>query len=128
MLPDRLYHYLQRPGSIMNNKNLERNREILSAFDDILGWYRREGLAEEYRQELCALTVQHVLLAASVRIARIDPKSPLLRTMREYTDKAFPDWTGNPYLKKLPKLKALALYLVRARQYRVLSLLLKLKG
>lgn len=128
VLPDRLYLYLQRQGSIMNNRNLERNREILAAFDDILQWYRDQGLAGEYEQELCALTVQHVLLAASVRIVRVDRKCELLKTLRDYTDRAFPNWKDNPYLKKLPKSKAVALWLIRNRKFGLLSMLLKLKG
>ena len=38
-LPGAYYHYLQREGSAMNNKNCARNVEILYAFDDILGWF-----------------------------------------------------------------------------------------
>lgn len=128
VLPQRLYRYLQRPGSIMSNQNLDRNREILEAFDDLLGWYRARDLAEEYRNELCALTVEHVLLAASVRVARADVKHPLLKDFRDYTDAAFPEWPANPYLKTLPKAKALALRLVRGRHYGLLALLFRLKG
>lgn len=128
VLPERLYRYLQRPGSIMSNQNLDRNREILEAFDDILDWFRRQGLFERYRRELCELTVEHVLLAASVRVARVDPKHPLLREFRAYTDTAFPDWAAEPYLKRLSKPKTLALTLIRGDHYRVLSLLFRLKG
>ena len=48
-LPGAYYHYLQREGSAMNNKNCARNVEILYAFDDILGWFGEHGLREAYR-------------------------------------------------------------------------------
>ena len=128
VLPDHLYAYLERPGSIMNNAKLARNQEILDALDDILSWYRERDLASAYASELEALTVNHVLLAASVRVARADPKHPLLAAFREYTDRNYPDWPANPYLKQLPKLKALALRLIRGRHFRLLSLLFRLKG
>ena len=128
VLPDSFYYYLSRPDSIMNNKKLGRNREIIDAMDDILGWFRAEGLYETYRDELCALTVQHVLLAGSVRVARIDSKSGLLEEFYSYTEKAFPDWKDNPYSKRLPKLKRLALSLVRRRRYGLLAFLFKLKN
>ncbi len=128
VLPDRFYHYLQRQGSIMSNQNLDRNREILEAFEDILGWYRENGLLPQFQKELTALTVEHVLLAASVRVARVDPRHPLLPELRAYTDKTFPDWTSNPYLRELSKPKALVLRLIRGRQYKLLSLLFRLKG
>ena len=128
VLPNRLYCYLQRPGSIMSSHNLERNREIMDAFDDILAWYRAQGLQERFSQELCALTVEHVLLAASVRVARVDPRHPLLEAFRAYTDKAFPDWPANSALRTLSMPKRLALRLIRGRHYKLLSLLFRLKG
>ncbi len=128
ILPDSFYYYLSRPGSIMNNSKLDRNREIFLAMDDILEWFRKTGRFERYREELCALTVQHVLLAASVRVARQDPKHPLLAEFRAYTDKAFPDWKQNSYNSKLPRMKRLALWLVDRRQYRLIRTLFNLKG
>lgn len=127
-LPDCLYYYLDRPGSIMNSSQLPRNRDIMPAFDDILGWFRERKLFDRYRDELCALTVQHVLLAASVRVSRIDSRSGVLRELYAYTENAFPDWPDNPYSKRLPRLKRLALSLVRHRRYRLLAFLFKLKG
>ena len=128
VLPDHLYNYLSRPGSIMNAKNLERNREILEAMDDILDWYQREDLFEDYRDELCAMTVENVLLAAAVRVARADPKSPILAEFAAYTSKAFPDWKQNPYRKRLTRAKRLALNLVEHRQYWLVKKLFALKG
>ena len=127
-LPDCLYYYLDRPGSIMNSSQLPRNRDIMTAFDDILDWFRKNHLFDQYKDELCALTVQHVLLAASVRVSRIDCRSEVLQELYAYTEKAFPDWADNPYSKQLPRLKRVALSLVRRRRYRLLAFLFKLKG
>lgn len=127
-LPDCLYYYLDRPGSIMNSSQLPRNRDIMTAFDDILDWFRKNHLFDQYKNELCALTVQHVLLAASVRVSRIDCRSEVLQELYAYTEKAFPDWADNPYSKRLPRLKRVALSLVRRRRYRLLAFLFKLKG
>lgn len=128
VLPEHLYDYLNRPGSIMNSANLSRNREILDAMEDILSWYRENNLYAQYESELCAMTVQHVLLAASVRVARADPKSPLLAEFAAYTRERFPAWKQNKYLPRLPRLKRLALRLVERRQYGLLRLLFRLKG
>ncbi|UKI27638.1 MAG: hypothetical protein L6V91_03325 [Bacilli bacterium] len=35
-----LYDYLLRQGSTMNNSNVQRNLEILDAFDDILSYIK----------------------------------------------------------------------------------------
>ena len=128
VLPEPLYYYLSRPGSIMNNKNLGRNTEIMLAIEDIIDWYRTHGMYETFYDELCALTIQHVLLAASVRVARIDPKSEILDELARFTAERFPDWKKNPYSKTLPRLKRLALYLVAHRRYGLIRTLFKLKG
>ena len=127
-LPDPLYYYLDRPGSIMNSSQLPRNRDILPAFSDILDWFRAQGLFERYYNELGALTIQHVFLAASVRVARIDPKSEILKELADYTKASFPDWKKNPYNKELSGLKRLALWLVDHRRYRLIRTLFNLKG
>ena len=127
-LPDHLYYYLDRPGSIMNSSELPKNRDIVPAFTDILDWYEKEGLTKTYYDELCALTVQHVLLAASVRVARIDPSSDLLEEFASFTAERFPDWKQNPYTKTLPPRKRLALWLVEHRRYRLIRTLFNLKG
>lgn len=122
------YNYLQRSGSIMNSANLSRNREIIDAFEDILGWYNHNGLFDEYRQELEYLTLFHLYLTASVRVARADPGHPLLKELRAYMKGRFPDYRGNPYLARLGRSKKLALWLTEHRLYGLIKLAFKLKG
>lgn len=122
------YNYLQRQGSTMNNTTLGRNREIIDAFDDILGWYAGHGLFDEYRHELEHLTLLHIYLAASVRVARADPKHPLLKEFAAYVKERFPDYRENPYTAQLSRSKQLALRLIEHRLYGLLKLAFKLKG
>lgn len=122
------YNYLQRQGSIMNSANLERNREILDAFDDLLPWFRKEGLFEAYRRELEYLAVFHVYLTAGVRVALADRKSSLLRELAAYVEERFPGWRQNPYLPKLGGKRRLLVSLLEKKWYWAVSLLFKLKG
>ncbi len=126
-LPGAYYHYLQREGSAMNNKNCARNVEILYAFDDILGWFGEHGLREAYRDELTFLAISHLLIAASVRVARIDCKSELLGQFRDYMEKNFPDFRENRYLPRLDRNKRLVYRLLLKRRYRVVRLLFRVK-
>lgn len=122
------YNYLQRAGSIMNNVNLQRNREIIEAFEDMLGWYGEQGLMDKYQAELEYLTVFHVFLTASVRVARIDRKSPLLGEFARFTQGRFPNWRENRYLPGLGGKRRLLLWLLEKRMYGAVSLLFKIKG
>ena len=127
-LPDALYVYLQRPGSIMRSGNVLRSREIIDAFEDILEWFGSHGLRQSYEKELCRLAVDHVLLAATVRVARVDPHSGLLRDFSNYMRANFPNYRQNPYLENLSRSHKLLLKLIEGGRYGLIALLFRLKG
>ena len=126
-LPGAYYHYLQREGSAMNNKNVTRNAEILQAYDDILGWYGAHGFWEARRAELTFQAVQHILLAATVRVLLIDRKSPLVGEFRAYMERNFPDFRENRYLPLLDKNKRLVYRLLLKRRYRTVRMIFRVK-
>ena len=126
-IPDVFYYYVERESSIMHTPNVERNAEILEAFDDLLGWFRENGLFERYYNELSRLAVDHVLLAASVRVACIDPASELLGQFSDYVNTQFPDWRGNPYLQQLPRRHRLLVPLLLKKHYGTVRALFRLK-
>ena len=121
------YNYLNRAGSITKNQNADRNREILLAFEDLLGYFREKGLFEKYREELCYLTLFHVFLAASSRVLQVDPKHPLLGEFSAYLKAQFPGYRQCKYLSRLSRSQRLLLALLERRQYRAAALLFKLK-
>lgn len=127
-VPRPFYHYVVRQGSITRNARADRNREILEAFDDLLAFYREKGLYARCYPELCRLAVDHILLAASVRVLMIDRKSPLLREFADYMQRNFPDYRSNPYLGELSRPRKLALALLEKRRYGILYLLFRVKG
>lgn len=122
------YNYLQRPGSITNNINVERNVEILDAFEDILAWFRQEGLFETYQDELCCLTVSHVLIAASVRVIRIDRKHRLIGRFSAYVKEQFPNYRSAKSLSRLTKNQKIILSLLEKKLYWAVALIFKVKG
>jgi len=124
---DVFYYYVVREGSITRNPNVKRNAEILDAFDDLLGWYRSNGLFEQYYNELSRLTVDHVLLAASVRVLRVDPENELLGQFQDYVQQQFPDYLENPYLQTLSRSHKLILRLLRQHKYRTVRTLFAVK-
>ncbi len=127
-LDDLCYNYLLRAGSITKNLNADRNAEILEAFDDILGYFREQKKFEEYRDELCYLTLFHAYLTASVRVLRIDRRHPLLPRFAAYLRERFPDYRKNKYLYKLGRKRKLLLALLEHRQYGLIDLLFRMKG
>lgn len=126
-LPRTYYHYLQREGSAMNNKNVRRNAEILAAFDDIREWFAAHGLSERFQKELTFLAVQHLLLAATVRVLLIDRKAPLVNEFRDYMETHFSDYRSNPYLPLLDRNKRLIYRLLLKKRYRAVLLIFGIK-
>lgn len=120
-IPDRLYLYLQRPGSIMRSTNVDRNREIIDAFQDLLTWFREQGLWETFREPLCRLCVDHLYIAASVRVLRADPRHRLLAEFQSYLQENFPNYQENPLLSQLSFPHKLALRLLDRKHYRLLK-------
>ena len=112
----------------MRSSNVKRSREILDAFDDILQWYRERGLLERYRDELCRLAVDHIQLAAVVRVIRQDPHSPLIAEFVSYMYTNFPQWQKNPYVEQLPGKHKLLLKLIAKKRYLLIALLFKVAG
>lgn len=107
-----VYRYLLRGGSIMNNANLARNGEILTALDEILNWYRERGAFDAYEQELCGMALHHICYAC-VRVLRQDPKHALLQQLTDYLNTHFPDWQKCRYYGTLSGQQRLILRLVR---------------
>ena len=121
------YGYVVRDGSITRNSNIARNAEILEAFDDLLAWFKAESLFELYRNEITRLAIDHILLAASVRVLRTDPASPLLKTFQNYMDKQFPQYMDCPYLSDLSRQHKLILRLLRGGHFRSVRALFAIK-
>lgn len=128
VLPDRLYLYRQREGSIMRSPNLRRNLEIIEAMEDLRLYFEQQDLMAAYGRWVCALAIEHLLMAATVRVAKADPESELLGELREYMDTRFPLWRENPYVRQQTLLRRFALYLIEHRSYRLLGWLFRMKG
>ena len=126
-LPETFYRYVVREGSITRNVNVERNVEILDAFDDLVDWFTAQGTFQTYYNELCKLAIDHVLLAASVRVIKADPKHPLLGRFLSYMDEKFPDYMENPYLGELSRSHKLLVSLLRKKRYGMVKLLFAVK-
>ena len=112
------YNYLRREGSIMNNKNVERNREIIDAMEDLKEFFAGKGIYEKYRDELDFLTIDHVLVSATVRVLRsASPSHPLVGEFRSYTFENCRNIMKNPYVSAMPKNRKIILGLLIKKLY-----------
>lgn len=122
-----LYYYVIRENSITHNKNVDKNRQILEAMDDLIPYFKENSLFETYQDELCRIVVEHVLIAATVRVVRCDRHHPLIAEFRTYVESNFPDYRANRYIAELDASKRLAYRLIIGKHYAALAALFQLK-
>lgn len=128
-LEEPLYNYLLREGSIMNSSKIDRNIEIIEALDDVITWFKADGSYDEYRNEIDYLLIDHVFVAATVRVLRsVGKKHPLIKKLRDYTLENCKDTKANPYLATMPKNRKLIYKLLLSKLYSAVMLIFKIKG
>lgn len=108
-----LYRYYMSQNSAMRNKDVERNRELFTIMDQMFAFFRENDAFDAYYDELCAITIDNVYVASSLRLIRIDRKLPLIREFAQYLKEHFPDYRHNKYIRRM------------SRQYRLTFLLLE---
>ena len=118
------YHYRQQAASITHGTNTQRNLEIIAAADDLLSYYKDNGLFEKYHDELEYSVFYNELLTSTDRVNLIDPKSPVQAQLLAWYRKEFPGYKDNPYFKKIPAKLKLIHFLISHRMYSALNLLL----
>ena len=121
------YNYYVRDNSITHNTNIERNIEIIYAFEDIISWFKEKGLFNEYYDEISRLAVEHILIAGSVRVLRVDYKSELLNKFYDFMKTNFSDFNYNPRLVTLSKNQKLIYNLICHKKYRAVRNIFLLK-
>ena len=102
-----LYNYVQHPTSITHSRNTKRMLEILPAFESTLVYYRQQDLFDEFHDELEWNCILHVLYYSAFRFLGYTYDRKDMATVYQYSEKNFPEWKYNKYLKKMEKSKYL---------------------
>lgn len=100
-------HYVQRKNSIANNQN-ERNSEIFIVLDDVIKYYKENGIYKEYEQELEYDYTRYLLCSSLKRICKIKDiklRNKLIDDTWIKLNTNFPNWRYNNILKtvNIPK-------------------------
>jgi len=97
------YHYSIRPGSIMKSVNAEKMVDRAAAIDDLIKYFTKNGMYERYYDEICFLSLSHILCAAVTDVMSVSPKHESIHIISECVRKNFPDYNQNKYLPRLSK-------------------------
>lgn len=119
-----LYNYVMREGSIMNSKNIERNMEILKAYDSVRDMMKRHKVWERYHDEMEYIIINNLYLGTSIRILMCDTKSRYLDDIQEYMHENYAGFMKNKYLSKIEKLMC---FLLRKKMYGLVKIMVLFK-
>jgi glycosyltransferase involved in cell wall biosynthesis len=99
-------HYRQTTGSITHNHN-DRVKDMIYVFNDLLDFYIKRDLYEEFKSELEYLFIRFFLGNSFLRTCQIEDKhdrNVTLELSYKILFDNFPKWKGNIYLNQ-PSLK-----------------------
>lgn len=121
-------HYVQRQGSISNTQN-KRNEEIFTVLENVIEYYKKNNLYNEFQQELEYVYARYLLCSSFLRIVKIKDKSirqELLNKTWENLNSKFPDWKKNRILNQNKTLKNLYIRSVNTFSFKLYSYILKI--
>jgi len=120
-----LYNYLIREGSTMNNSNLDRNLEIMSAFDQVLNNKKIDKEILEF------LAIYHIYISAVVRVINSNgnnkKKREVINKLLTYVNDNFKNYKKNKYLYLLERNRKIIFTLINLKQYYLIKLIFKIK-
>lgn len=126
-----LYHYIIREGSIMTSSNINKNLDIISAFEDIINYFKIKEVYKDFEDEIEYLCIDHLYIATTVRIIKMSRYREIknnLKILINFMEEHFPNYRKNKYLKDITKTKKIILKFIESKQYKLLKLLLTFKG
>ena len=121
------YDYLIRQGSTMNNSNVDRNLEILLAFDQVI----KDKKLKKYKDIIEYLAIDHIYISAIVRILLADAsnnkKIENINKLIEYMNNNFSDFKNNEYLYLMSRNRKIIYHLINMRMYSIIKFIFKIK-
>ena len=119
-----LLNYLIRKGSIMNSMGSKRNVEIVEAIDEVISFYKQLDMYEIYINELEFLAIEHMYIAALVRLIRAGEKEQCRIIEQEFLLR-FPKHKNNKYIKQLGMRRRIIYDLLNLKLYALIKILFK---
>ena len=118
------YYYVQRPGSIMKQK--EFNNRLLDIFDVLSNV--KDKIGDLYPLEVEYLFITHLLRTATLRFLDYDNTNMYLERIINVINEYYPNWKENIYFKKSGSKIKIICNLSYKKRYRILKFMKKITG
>ena len=107
-------HYIQRSNSIANTQNA-RTKEIFVVLNNVINYYKDNGIFDEYNEELEYIYARFLLCSSLLRMLKIPDKNERKEAIEETKSnlkKYFPKWGENRIISQDKTLKNVYLKLM----------------
>ena len=118
------HNYLQRAGSITNNKNTLRNLEIIPAVGSMLDAFRSAGLFDKYSEQLEFSAFHHEVITSIARVNLADRNSCVQDKLFADFKAKFPDYLNNRYVKSMGAKYRIIHFCIRTKNYLLLNIIM----
>ena len=101
-VPEKFVVHFFRGTSTMNVNKSQKVGNIFYVLEDVISYYRQQGIYEEYRDELEYIIVKILLCSSLKRIAHIPDRKLRKRFCRDtwnMVQKYYPDYKKNKYMQ-----------------------------
>lgn len=126
------YNYLLRPGSTMNNSNIQKNLELLLAFDEMIHYFKGNNNFEKNYERLEFLCLYHVYIAGITRLINCNVpmknKKVIIKKYENYIKNNFKTFKSNKYIKYMSINKKIIYTLLNLKLYYIIKLIFKIKN
>ena len=116
-------HYMQREDSASYSYN-EKVADMFLVLDNVIEYYKSNGLYEEYKEELEYVYTRYLLCSSFKRITKIKDKAIkeklLFETWKNLNEK-FPNWKKNKILNKQKSKKNLYIKSINKTTFKIYS-------
>lgn len=123
------YNYLIREGSIMNNKKLEKNMDLIQAFDRINTYYKDNKDMKSIIEFLC---IYNMYICGNTRLIvssnKLRDARKYIKQYNEYLYENYPNFKNNEYIKYLERNKNIVFKLMNLKFYSLIKLIFKVRG
>ena len=120
VLDQQFYQYVQREGSLMSSLGSDKNIDIIEIFSLLIEYYKSNDYYEVFNQEIEILALDHLYLAAVVRVSRAS-RFDLAMVLADEFRNRFPNYKKNKYYTKKPLKHKFLLSLIDLNAFKVIK-------
>lgn len=117
-VPQPMYNYLLRQGSLSNKVTLKVVGSLEASFDNI-----KKNLVKEYAAQIEYIGIRNLVYGALLNLFKCGNDKDRARQILGDFEKDFPGWKENPYMDRLPLFKRIFVKAAANRRFWIVRLL-----